>query len=409
MIKGLKRLRNNNGQFDAKYTDEDINRVHALRDQGLTFSEISDETGLTKTQVRYVIYYKHPATSHPTTNSSQSATSTDGTVTQVGYRTLKAGLSKQTDEDILKAHELDPKKFTLISVTDNYWGKDTETGEPLYQTKIKAAPKDYDLDTLIETVNEEVKPVKLDITKTATGKTTLIIPLFDLHFGISTYQTMKPFLNQIENVLQQGFLNVLIILGGDYFHSDSITKSVTVKGTQLDHVDMVQALQDGDKFFDELMETALTCSEYVSVISVPGNHDADISYIWSRAMKQKYGKSTYIFNVESETWTAFSIESCGFLIAHGDVAKNRLPMLFADQAKEIWSKTDFHGVFYGHFHKEITTDDFGCSIFQVGTPKPADAWEKRNGLVMSKRKMELFEFDDSHLLSTRYIYPDYKD
>lgn len=408
MIKDLKRARSDNGTFAEKYTADDINRIHELRSRGLTFSEISAKTGLTQTQVRYVIYYKHPSTQASTPHSSQSTTSTDGTVTQVGYRTLKAGLSKQTDSDVLKAHGLDPAKFTLTSVTDNYWGKDDE-GEPLYQTKIKAEPKEYDLGQLIETVNEEVKPVKLNVEKTSTGTTALIIPLFDLHFGISTFETMKPFLDQIKDVLKQGFLHVLVILGGDYFHSDSITKSVTVKGTQLDHVDMVKALKDGDRFFDELMTSALTCSGDVSVISVPGNHDADVSYVWANAMKRKYGESTYVFDVESETWTAFNFGRCGFLIAHGDVAKNRLPMLFADQAKEIWSKTDFHGVFYGHFHKEITTDDYGCSVFQVGTPKPADAWEKRNGLVMSTRKMELFEFDESHLLSTRYIYPDYED
>lgn len=406
MIKGLKRLRNDSGTFAEKYTPQDINRVHALRDQGLTFSQISSQTGLTQTQVRYVIYYKHPSTTSPTHHSSQSTTSTDGTVTQVGYRTLKAGLSKQTDADVLKAHGLDPRKFTLTSVTDNYWGRDNATGEPLYQTKIKAEPKEIDLDTIISTLQEEVEPLpSIDVnTGTASNKRLLVIPLFDLHFGIATYDTYRPYLEKIEHrIASERYSAILVILGGDIFHSDSMTKSVTAKGTQLDHVNMTQAVDDATKFTRELLDFSLEHADTLGVSSIPGNHDQDIGYVWATGLQQLYANRIELFGVTTNTYDAMNFGNVGILAAHGDVAKSRLPMLFANDAKEIWSQTSYHAIFSGHFHKEVTTDESGVVCYQVGTPKPADNWEKRNGLIMSRRKLELFDFSDTTLNAIYYI------
>lgn len=406
MIKDLKRARSDNGTFCEKYTDADIDQVHELRSQGLTFSEISAKTGLTQTQVRYVIYYKHPSTQSSTHHSSTSTTSTEGTVTSQGYRTLKAGLSKQTDEDVLKAHGLDPRKFTLTSVTDNYWGRDNETGEPLYQTKIKAEPKEIDLDTLIDTLQEEVEPLpSIDVdTRTASNKRLLVIPLFDLHFGIATYDTYKPYLEKIEQrIASERYSCILVILGGDVFHSDSMTKSVTAKGTQLDHVNMIEAVSDATLFARELFDFALQHTPNLCVSSIPGNHDSDTGYIWAVGLQQLYADRIKLFGVTTQTYDAFNFGKVGILAAHGDVAKSRLPMLFANDAKEIWSETSYHAIFSGHFHKEVTTDESGVVCYQVGTPKPSDNWEKRNGLIMSRRKLELFDFSDTTLNAIYYI------
>lgn len=410
-MKKLHELHDAAGRFAAKYTDQQVEQVKELRAEGWTLPQIQRKTGLSSSQVHYLVYLKKPDEAMSTatvSNSKQKITRlTNGSFSVVDGPAVHDEDLKD-ESAVMLAHGFDPNRFLLTSVVDSYWGENSE-GLPLYQTKIKLTPKTVDFDKLADDVSSAVVPVPPVAIKRRTGKNTLVIPLFDLHFGISTASTMQPYLDQIEAVIETGFKNILIILGGDIFHSDSVTRSVTVKGTQLDHVDMAQALDDADQFFTELMSEACLYSRHVSVISVPGNHDFDVAYVWARAMKAKYAEAVDYFDVTRSTWATVQIGHVGILAAHGDVAKARLRDIFSTEAVDIWAASKFRAIFSGHFHKEVAIDDFGCELFQVGTPKPADAWEIRKGLVMSKRKMELFTFDDSHLVSTYYIYPDYKE
>lgn len=408
MIKDLKRARSDNGTFCEKYTDDDINRVHALRDRGLTFSQIAAQTGLTQTQVRYVIYYKHPQTRE----SSQVDTSpTHTTLSSTGERTSTALITVRdgdhlTPDDVLRAHGLDPKKWTITSSTSNAWGAPDDDGSIRYQSKIKVAPVKISLDQMVETLQEEVQPLpSIDVdTRTASNHRLLVIPLFDLHFGIATYDTYRPYLEKIEHrISSERYSAILVILGGDIFHSDSMTKSVTAKGTQLDHVNMTQAVDDATKFTREIFDFSLEHADTLGVSSIPGNHDQDIGYVWATGLQQLYANRIELFGVTTNTYDAINFGNVGILAAHGDVAKSRLPMLFATDAKKIWSQTSYHAIFSGHFHKEVTTDESGVVCYQVGTPKPADNWEKRNGLIMSRRKLELFDFSDTTLNAIYYI------
>lgn len=402
----------------TKWTNEKLQQLQDLRDEGLTVEQIADRLDTRPRTIRYAFERLHqlerqgrfvPKTTKPTKKRSDKSKSTsshhvnkNGSITSSSLITIKDG-QKLTDKELLEKHGLDPDKFMIERYVSNAWGK-PEPNSTSYQTKITVKPINYDLDDVIKSINQDIKPVARQVKKKVDHKNTLIVPLFDVHFGISTYKTMKPYLDQIYDLISSNpYTNTLIILGGDYFHSDSMTKSQTVKGTQLDHVDMQQAIQDGTDFFNDLMSFTIPLSKHVHVISVPGNHDSDLSYVWAIGMKQRYKNEVDSFNITLNTWAAFNIDKCGFLAAHGDIAKNRLPLLFASDAKAIWSKTDYHAVFWGHYHKEVVSDDNGVVEFQVGTPKPSDNWEKRKGFVMSRKKLELFEFNKNRLTSIHYL------
>ncbi|MCC4326090.1 metallophosphoesterase [Limosilactobacillus reuteri] len=401
----------------TKWTNEKLQQLQDLRDDGLTVDQIADRLNLRSRTVRYAFERLHQLqrqgrfnpTTKPTKKLSNKSKSTgshhvnkNGSITSSSLITIKDG-QKLTDKELLEKHGLDPDKFTVERYVSNAWGK-PEPHSTSYQTKITVKPINYDLDDVIKSINQDIKPIHRKVNKPTTTKNTLIVPLFDLHFGISSYDSMKPYLDQIYcRIANQPYTNLLIILGGDYFHSDSMTKSQTVKGTQLDHVDMQKVIQDGTKFFNKLMTYAIAFSKHVHIISVPGNHDSDLAYVWGLGMKERYKNEVDSFNITLNTWAAFNIDRCGFLIAHGDIAKNRLPLLFASDAKEIWSKTSYHAVFWGHYHKEVVNDDNGVVEFQVGTPKPSDTWEKRKGFTLSRKKLELFEFDKDRLTSIHYL------
>lgn len=402
----------------TKWTNEKLQKLQDLRDDGLTVDQIADRLDTRSRTIRYAFERLHqlerqgrfvPKTTSSTKKRSNKSKSTgshhvnkNGSISSSALITIKDG-QKLTDKQLLQKHGLDPDRFVIERYVSNAWGK-PKPDSTSYQTKITVKPINYDLDDVIKSINQDIKALTRPTKKKVDHKNTIIVPLFDLHFGISTYKTMKTYLDQIYDLISSNpYTNTLVILGGDYFHSDSMTQSKTVKGTQLDHVDMQQAIKDGTAFFDDLMSFVVPFSKHVHIISVPGNHDADLSYVWAVGMKSKYKKAVDSFNISLNTWAAFNIDRCGFLIAHGDVAKNRLPLLFASDAKEIWSKTDYHAVFWGHYHQEVVHDDNGVVEFQVGTPKPSDKWETRKGFTLSRKKLELFEFNKTRLTSIHYL------
>lgn len=387
-------------------TDELLNQLKQLRSDGLTMKEIAKELGVSYRHVRWgfekINKLKHDNDTKSPTKKTTKKSIKSQTVSSSALVTVKNG-QKMSDKDILKAHGLDPDKFVITSCVSNEWGRPNKD-ETSYQTKITVKPIGYSIDDVIKSINTSVKSLKSSRKKHfKEARNTLIVPLFDAHFGINSYDAMRPYLDQIEDVVDQRFNSVLVILGGDYFHSDSVTTSKTVRGTLLDPVDMKSAIDDGSRFFTELLDYVIDKTNHTVVLSVPGNHDSDISYVWAVGMKQRYKDLVDYFEITTDTWTAFNIDKCGFIVAHGDVAKSRLPMLFANDAKEIWSKTNYHACFWGHFHKEVVNDDSGIVTFQVGTPKPNDGWERRKGFTMSRRKMELFEFNKERLVSIRYL------
>lgn len=401
------------------WTDEKLAHYQQLRDDGKSINDICAVMGITDRQARYAgeIIRRNLRRSGQMDVSGASSEAqrlthhldSDG-ISSEKVMAVKDGYDLD-DRALLEAHGFNPDRFVLTSATSNFWGRDTN-GQPLYQTKLKVAPVGVSIDDIMGAIDKHyAENPAIDIpeskakTSCSSGET-LVIPLFDLHFGITTYDDMCSYLADIEDRLMDQYERVIILLGGDYFHSDFMTRTMTAKinGTQLDHVDNKQALEDGTRFFKELVDYAATYTLDVEIYSIGGNHDYDKAYMWAYSMSQYYDRFDCInFHLTTSTRMAFKFGRVGVMVSHGDRAKRRLPMLFASEFKEIWGATDYHAVFTGHFHKELTEDEGGVVTFQVGTPKPSDNYEKQNGFVMARKKLELFVFNDERLIETIYL------
>lgn len=403
------------------WTDERLAHYQQLRDSGKTINEVCELMGITDRQARYAGEIIRDRLRKSGTLAVDSVSSQAQKLThhldQDGYSSEKVMAVKEghdlDPEQLLSAHGFDPSKFKMTSATSNFWGENS-SGEPLYQTKIKVAPVDVSLDDILASIDKHYAPSKhkVSLDKKLTGLQllgNLVIPLFDMHFGISTYDSMAGYLSQIEDRLAECYHNVYIILGGDFFHSDFMTRSMTARvgGTQLDHVDNVKALADGSRFFEELVDFAIEHTPQVHIYAIGGNHDADKQYMWTYAMQQRYSSCDSVdFHLTTDTRLAFRMDDIGVMVAHGDKAKRRLPMLFATEHPQLWGETQFHAIFTGHFHKEVTTDEEGCVLFQVGTPKPSDNYERDRGFTMARKKLTLFVFDDHKLTDEIYLEND---
>ncbi|MFT9010263.1 MAG: helix-turn-helix domain-containing protein [Liquorilactobacillus satsumensis] len=395
-----------------KWNDEHIQYIKELQDKGLSSEKaikVFNKHFGSDTSARYlrkkayengIPFENHgrkPKSVSSRTKKQTQSWNADGVQTSETIIKVIKG-QKMSDEDLLKAHGYDPEKFILANAISNFWKSTPEA--TLFQTKISIKPKnEVSANEYVDIFNSKIEPLQVNLMRE--GRHSLVVPLFDLHFGIMTFELYREKLAEIEEIMSRGFKHIVIEQGGDIFHSDFINKTQTVKGTQLDHVNMVKAVKDAKHFYDEIMQCALANAPKVDVYSVGGNHDFDMAYMFTDALADRYPQAD-VHNT-TEYRDAYSLDKVGILLGHGDKAQKKLPMLFATEYPLIWSQSVYREVHYGHFHREVTNDDYGVVTRQIGTPKLTDPYEKANGYTMATHKLQLFEYGIDRLKATYEI------
>lgn len=373
-----------------QWTDEQISGIRKLASEGFTRRETADKLGISydavqKKSRRLGIEFQSPMPNEYDSDGTQSSE----TILKVvrGH--------KMTPREVLEAHGYDYTKWELLRATSNFWKQTPEA--TLYQSKIQLRPlSGLSAEAFANVINGNVKPVTIEPEHTGTNN--LVVPLYDLHFGITTLAGIKPVLDSIITTISRGYRHIVIVLGGDLLHSDFMNQTMTVKGTQLDHVDTVKAWAEAKQFVGAIIEACIANSTHVSLYAVGGNHDFDMQWAFVDGLADRYPQM-HVHNTTAYR-AAFRLEHVGIMIAHGDTALRKLPMLFATEYADIWSNSTWREVMYGHFHHEIVNDDSGVVIRQLGTPKPSDGYEKKNGYTMSSRSLKLFEYDADRLRVT---------
>ncbi|MDV4829902.1 hypothetical protein NNG48_07305 [Enterococcus faecium] len=317
-------------------------------------------------------------------------------------------------EYLLKAHGYNEKDWTVKSAVSNIWDGQTADGpQIMYQSKITVAPRkpgEINIDELIQAITTETEPVALPIQKHEKGLENLVIPLSDLHFGVSTYEGMKVYQEKILFELEEHYYKeVHIIILGDSLHSDSVLLGTTTKGTRITDVDTVKALEDARMFFEPIITAATLSSPKVFVHAVAGNHDTTIGYLFTQYLKAYFRNTDIVFDVELQWRTAFKIGNIMIGAMHGDMAKNKEALTLATEYPELWGTTKERYCFTGHLHHKKTTnvgalDANGMTLLQQPTPKPADDYELKNGFTLSKKEIMLYIFSDNFMEREVHIH-----
>ncbi len=157
----------------------------------------------------------------------------------------------KSKEFVLKAHGFNPSEWSIVNVVNNLWQQHSiqDGTVDLYQSKIIVKPKTgLTLEEQLVFLTENVKPVQMTDVKRSLSTGNLVIPLADMHWGIMIFNDYLPILKRLIEIIQQGYNRIVIEQLGDYYHSDQINSSQTVKATQLNEVDMPKAIHDGEKF-----------------------------------------------------------------------------------------------------------------------------------------------------------------
>ena len=380
-----------------KWTDKEKHQIAQLVNMGLTDKEIAERMGKTHSSVKH--YRQRHLTDIKIEDSKEVTTEANGTQTATILMRLKHEPDK-SPRTMLALTGYDPDKFDLISSQYKvYEQHSTEDGtQPQYSITVKVRPKsDISVSELTGIINRDVKQKRLNRTS-GTLKRMLVVPLYDLHFGINSYDNMKPYLDEIRTIINSHpFKKIVIEAGGDILHSDFLKMTKTVKGTQLDHVDMIKAWEDAAHFIKDIVEPAIENSESTELYAIGGNHDFSMQWAFIEMIKAKYPQLS-VFNPGSYR-QVFTYGKVGIMLAHGDTAKAKLSQLFASEYPDEWSNSVWRETHWGHFHTEVVKDEGGTIQRQFGSPKPADGYEVKNGYTMNSKVLKLLEFDTNGLLA----------
>lgn len=295
---------------------------------------------------------------------------------------------------ILEAHGFDHTAFELVSAKSSQWNhSNKEHGTSVsYASKITVRPKRDEVteQDIINTFTTTIQPVEVRVNYI--GENNLVIALADLHFGITKLSHTVDKLSEIKEIISNGYKTIVIEQLGDLFHSSQMKSSQTLKGTILEDVDMVQAIEDAKSFFDVIIQSALKYSKEVRIEHAGGNHSDNLEYMFLLYLETKY--PDLIVNRHNDTRSAYLLDNVGIMITHGDTAKNKLPGLFAHEFKLIWAQSETMEIHTGHFHG-VEKEFDGVVLRQMGTVKPNDGYEIVNGWVMNRKVIQLIEYDEN--------------
>lgn len=334
-------------------------------------------------------------------NGTQLSINADGSQTSSTVIQMQADQIKDVNY-VLRAHGFSETDWELVSARNNFWQQNnSEQGlVDLYQSKITVKPKTHELsvEKFLQQLTTDVKPYELNVTNNKT-KNNMVLPLADLHFGITKIADLEEHLHKIIPIIQQEHDTFVIEQLGDLLHSSQMWTTQTMRGTMLDEVDMVQAIEDAKSLF-HLIITNINAN-HIIVKQMAGNHSGNLEYLFMEMLKVKYPNVSVENNVKYRD--AYLLGNVGILIAHGDLAKKGLTSLFPTEFKDVWSKSKQHYLHTGHYHNEKLTDNAGIVWQQFGTPKPTDKYEEQNGWSLSKKSMYLLEYSPDELIAEYYV------
>jgi hypothetical protein len=280
-----------------------------------------------------------------------------------------------------------------------------------------------DTDRIVEYINNNLvnyKPPKPFYHKNVKHKDNCaIINIFDAHIDKIAFiqengsieDNIKRFEKSFDSLLSSALSYnpelIIFPVGSDFWNTNS-DSGHTKKGTYVGHSEnFFVSFEKGLELYRRCIDKA---SQYAKVLVpvIGGNHDEDKVNFLGIALSIAYEKNNRV-TIDSDRkqrkYYMYGENMFGF--AHGDKEKlkiDHLPLMMAEEEKEMWSKTKYREFYLGDIHhkreyKFLRGKDFiGCTVRflrsissqdkwhndfgWIGVPKTAEAfiWNKKTGL-----------------------------
>lgn len=357
-------------------------------------------------------WYKHGNTSKdvPQINPNKESYKTTVEIKPDGSyfsdRLIAINEEQLKDPDfLLEAHGFDTTAWELVSAKNNIWnvyskGEDGHDISTLYASKISVKPREvaFDLNAIIEQM-EDVKPIDIEPLEDA-GDKLLEIPLFDMHFGVSTLQHYRMTLAGVIGIIaEESWKEIVFAVGSDLFHNDNF-RGTTAKGTVIDKMDVKQTWSDAGSFYSTLIEAAFKSSGNVSLIYVKGNHDESMSWTFCQWLYARYPNLSCDLEIQERKVHIFGDICIGY--THGDKKVQEFDRLFLSEFP-AFAMARVKEIHTAHRHEEEVKDRHGVLVRTLPTANKDDDYTIDNGFVGSSKRFQLFEYDKTRLKSIIYV------
>lgn len=301
------------------------------------------------------------------------------------------------EAELLEFVGLNPDEFA-IKQSGSYFNQYAD--KTSLRIAFERREKPFDVDLYLDKVNSyEFAKKPSDSVLSVNNDMYAVLPLYDMHFGFADSDEYFEKIDEVvEELKARPVKELLIILGGDYLHSET-AEGITSSGTSIDSIDLMQAVTDATNFITAITSATSEYAGKVKVIAIDGNHDRTSSQIMYHTLNAMGVDIEY-----TGEFASYQLGNVPIVMYHGGgVKKNRLKD--TDYLKFIKSEmpdvlmqslqtgNDIHW-FQGHYHTTTEKTD-SLYIHQVPAITKTSGWEKSNGFVGSLNGMKIYYFDEN--------------
>lgn len=299
------------------------------------------------------------------------------------------------EAELLEFVGLNPDEFT-IKQNGSYFNQYAD--KTSLRIAFERREKPFDIDLYLDKVNNyEFNENATESVLSDNNDMYAVLPLYDMHFG---FADSAEYFDKIEEVVAElqarPVKELLIILGGDYLHSET-AEGITSSGTSIDSIDLMQTVTDATNFIVAITSATSKYAGSVKVIAIDGNHDRTSSQIMYHTLNAIGVDIEY-----TGEFASYQLGNVPVVMYHGGgVKKNRLrdtdylKFIKAEMPdvlmQSLQTGNDIHW-FQGHYHTTTENTD-SLYIHQVPAITKASGWEKSNGFLGSLNGMKMYYFD----------------
>ena len=268
---------------------------------------------------------------------------------------------------------------------------------------------DKDLETLRQQILSDIKTYapKYKASKKKVDKgNLLVISLGDIHLGKLSVKSetgedynvdiaINRVLNGVEGLIQKasGFSvdTVLLIIGNDILHTDTLDRKTTNKTPQdtdgMWHENFIKA----KNLYVEVIERLMSLGN-VYVQFNDSNHDRMGGFFLAQTVEAWFRNSDIVFDVDMRPRKYFQYGQNLIGTTHGESKESELPLLMAVECVEGWGETSKRYWYCHHIHHKKSKEYMGVCVEYLRSPSGTDAWHSRNG-YLSNKALEAFVHD----------------
>jgi predicted phosphodiesterase len=314
-----------------------------------------------------------------------------------------------TDEELM-SRDMDEMVHDLLQKRKfSYFQKYTRKEEKMLQEAASNwwAFQGLKVNPFVEKMKEYLSSYKVEKLKLPEGEQhAVVISPYDLHYGkyswsgevmeqynrqIARELLLEKTRNLIPDIIKYNVEKIIIPVGSDFFHIDTLG-GTTTKGTPQDcDGTYVQIMVEGNQLMVEFIDILRQVAN-VEIVLAAGNHDFKLSHALLQFLGAYYRNANDVNVLESHRFRQYFTYGKTLMgFTHGDGAKHSdLPLLMANESPAEWATCPNKVFFTGHLHHEVVKDYNGVRVFQMPSLSGSDRWHHNHGYEGSVRALHAY-------------------